>query len=216
MRGRGSNRTGALLLSAVVLLLVAGPACRRRPLPVLPASGETGIASWYGGKFHGRRTSNGEIYDMHDLTAAHRTLPFGTIVAVTNLSNGRSVTVRINDRGPFVKDRIIDLSYAAARMLEIVGPGTAPVRLEVIQEPALPAGETRFVLQLGAFTLRDNAERLAAELRPDFPEVMIQMFQTASSIYYRVRIPAATMDLARTTAERLSRLGYDVIVLEGR
>jgi rare lipoprotein A len=116
-----------------------------RPAPVAiaePGSREQGIASWYGPGFHGRRTANGEIYNQFAMTAAHQTLPADTRVRVTNLTNGRSVVVRINDRGPFVDDRIIDLSYAAAREIEMIGPGTAPVRLEVLApdwiEPAPP------------------------------------------------------------------------------
>lgn len=110
-----------------------------------PASGrviERGVASWYGGEFHGRSTANGERYDMHRLTAAHKTLPFGTVVEVRNLDNGRSVRVRINDRGPFVRGRIIDLSYAAAREIEMIGPGTARVELVLVSRPdgAVPAG----------------------------------------------------------------------------
>ena len=91
-----------------------------------------GIASWYGPNFHGKKTSNGEYYNMYDFTAAHKTLPMNTMVKVTNLNNGRSVVVRINDRGPFVKNRIIDLSYSAAKKLGIVATGTAPVELEVL------------------------------------------------------------------------------------
>lgn len=94
---------------------------------------ERGVASWYGEAFHGRSTANGERYDMHRLTAAHRTLPFGTVVEVRNLDNGRSVRVRINDRGPFVRGRIIDLSYAAAREIEMIGPGTARVELVLVR-----------------------------------------------------------------------------------
>ncbi|MGH9640054.1 MAG: septal ring lytic transglycosylase RlpA family protein, partial [Bryobacteraceae bacterium] len=96
---------------------------------------EEGVASWYGVPFNGHRTSNGEIYNMYQMTAAHRTLPFGSIVQVTNLSNGRQVDVRINDRGPFVNNRIIDLSYSAAEALGVVGPGTARVRLHVVSGP---------------------------------------------------------------------------------
>ena len=91
-----------------------------------------GVASWYGNDFHGKRTSNGEIYDMHDFTAAHKTLPMNTMVKVKNLKNGKSVVVRVNDRGPFVAGRIIDLSYAAAKKIGIVGSGTAPVELEIL------------------------------------------------------------------------------------
>lgn len=190
--------------------------CRPRPRTFPPSGVQTGIASWYGGAFHGRTTSNGEIYNMHDLTAAHPDLPFGTLVAVTNLRNGRSVTVRINDRGPFVKGRIIDLSLAAARLLELIGPGTAPVRLEIVEEAPLPPGVERFALQLGAFTFKANAERLAAELRPEFPSVVVHVFQTPAQVYYRVRIPARTMEQARDIARRLSLCGRDVIILEVR
>jgi len=94
---------------------------------------EIGIASWYGAKYHGKKTSNGEIYDMYQLTAAHRSFPFGTIVRVTNLGNGKIVMVRINNRGPFIKGRIIDLSYAAAVQLNMVEQGIAEVRIEVVQ-----------------------------------------------------------------------------------
>jgi len=117
------------------------PGCgSRRPAPVEPVAGatQTGIASWYGPRFHGRQTASGEIYDQYDLTAAHQTLPHGTQVRVTNLTNGRDVLVRINDRGPFVDDRIIDLSYTAAQRIEMIGPGTAPVRLEVLGAQRLP------------------------------------------------------------------------------
>ncbi|MFO7733797.1 MAG: septal ring lytic transglycosylase RlpA family protein, partial [Candidatus Aminicenantes bacterium] len=122
-------RPGARRLLPVLLLAVA--ACSRLPPPGR-GTAEVGIASWYGQDFHGRPTSSREIYDMHDMTAAHRTLPFGTHVMVTNLDNDRSTVIRINDRGPFIKGRILDLSYAAARVLGVVGPGTARVRLEVL------------------------------------------------------------------------------------
>lgn len=95
---------------------------------------ETGIASWYGKKFHGRQTANGERYDMYGMTAAHKTLPFGTVVEVTNLTNGKKVEVRINDRGPFIRGRIIDLTYTAAKKIDMIGPGTAKVRVRVIRK----------------------------------------------------------------------------------
>ena len=130
---------------------------RLRPLPL--ATHEEGNASWYGDPFNGRRASNGEIYDMYKLTAAHRTLPFETMVRVTNLNNGKSTTVRITDRGPFVDNRIIDLSLAAAREIESIGPGVVPVRLEVLGNVDVTAGF--FTVQVGAFRDRANAERLA-------------------------------------------------------
>jgi rare lipoprotein A len=100
---------------------------------------ETGIASWYGVPYHGRRAASGETFDMEQLTAAHQTLPFQTMVEVTNLDNGKRVVVRINDRGPFVKGRIIDLSHAAAKQIDMIGPGTARVRLKVVYAP-VPSG----------------------------------------------------------------------------
>jgi rare lipoprotein A len=208
-----TSLTGLLAAAVAVLGLASG--CRPRILP--PENGvQTGIASWYGEDFHGRPTSNGEIYDMNELTAAHPTLPFGTMVEITNLLNGRTVTVRINDRGPFVDGRIIDLSYAAARLLDMVGPGTIPVRLEVVKEvsPA-PAGRYFFV-QVGAFILQANAETLAANLRPDFPEVTVSLFQTETQTYYQVRISASSREEARSLAGRLSGLGYNVILIEVR
>jgi len=126
---------------------VAGCGLFSKPKPVASTPGATqeGIASWYGPGFHGRRTASGEVYNQYDLTAAHQTLPHGTRVRVTNLANDRFVLVRINDRGPFVDDRIIDLSYTAARQIEMIGPGTAPVRVEVLgardEAPVLIAAE---------------------------------------------------------------------------
>jgi rare lipoprotein A len=100
-----------------------------------PESQTKGIASWYGSDFHGRRTASGEIYNMYDYTAAHKTLPLGTYARVINLKNCKSVIVRINDRGPFVKGRIIDLSYAAAKKIDMIGPGTVPVRIQILSKP---------------------------------------------------------------------------------
>lgn len=107
------------------------------PPPAQPRAVQTGRASWYGPGFHGNMTSSGEIYNQHDLTAAHPTLPLGSRAVVTNLNNGKSVEVRINDRGPFVKGRTLDLSYAAARTIGLTRPGTAPVRIEVIPHHSL-------------------------------------------------------------------------------
>ncbi|MBX3026716.1 septal ring lytic transglycosylase RlpA family protein [bacterium] len=124
-------------------LAVLGTGCglfRKAPKPLEPVPGasQIGVASWYGPGFHGRRTANGEVYDQYGLTAAHRTLPHGTWVEVTNLSNDRSVRVRINDRGPYVDDRVIDLSYTAAQRLDMVRSGIAPVRVEVVEGDLLP------------------------------------------------------------------------------
>ena len=147
---------------------------------------EEGNASWYGNPFHGRRASNGEIYDMYKLTAAHRTLPFETMVRVTNLSNGRSTTVRITDRGPFVNDRIIDLSLAAAREIESIGPGVVPVRLEVLGNVDVTAGF--FTVQVGAFRERGNADRLRDRLSLSYSPIFIQQYDSPDGIFYRVRV----------------------------
>ena len=147
---------------------------------------EEGIASWYGVPFNGRRTSDGEIYDMHQLTGAHRTLPFGAVVRVTNLLNGRQTEVRINDRGPFVANRIIDLSLAAAQAIGLVGTGTAPVRLEIVSGPNPQLGF--FGIQVGAFLLQDNAERLKERLETRYSPVNVVIFDSPGGRFYRVRV----------------------------
>lgn len=136
--------------------------------------GETGYASWYGGKFQGRQTASGEIFDTNQLTAAHKTLPFGTVVEVTNLDTGKSVQVRINDRGPFVEGRIIDLSRKAATEIGMMGTGIAPVKVEVLKSaeeaaaegggPESSSGVTHYSIQIASFTARENADRLHSRL----------------------------------------------------
>ncbi len=139
--------------------------------PMQSAQGfdEEGMASWYGPKFHGRRTSNREVYDMHGMTAAHKTLPFNTYVKVINLENNLSVTVRINDRGPFVGDRLIDLSYAAAKKLKMSKKGLAPVRVIALSESDLsqdhpPLPKPRYAVQVAVFNDLENAHQLKREL----------------------------------------------------
>jgi rare lipoprotein A len=143
----------------------------------------TGYASWYGHPYHGRRTSNGEVYDMNTMSAAHRTLPFDTVVKVNNLSNGKSVAVRINDRGPFVKDRIIDLSYRAAKEIDMVGTGTARVGLEVLRTVPNPFP---LAVQAGSFREEANAKKLQADLRKNFSPVSLQEFQSPEGTFFRV------------------------------
>ena len=156
------------------------------PAPAPVGYIEQGNASWYGVPFHGRHSSNGEIYDMYKLTAAHRTLPFETMVRVTNLSNGKSTTVRITDRGPFVSNRIIDLSLAAAREIESVGPGVVPVRLEVLGNEDVTAGF--FTVQVGAFKDPANAERLRDRLGLTYSPIFIQQYDSPDGTFYRVRV----------------------------
>jgi rare lipoprotein A len=165
----------------------SGPPPSIERQPVVPGSYvEEGVASWYGLPFNGRRTSNGEIYDMHEFTAAHRTLPFNAVVRVTNLSNGKQTQVRINDRGPFVADRVIDLSLSAAEAIEMVGPGTAQVRLEVIAGPSAVTGF--FAVQVGAFRTQENAQRLKVEMESRNLPVSIVTYDSPSGLFYRVRV----------------------------
>jgi peptidoglycan lytic transglycosylase len=147
---------------------------------------EQGIASWYGLPFDGRRASDGEIFDMRLPVAAHRTLPFGSIVRVTNLNNGLQTEVRIIDRGPFVAGRIIDLSLAAARILNLVGTGTAPVRIELLSSPIPLAGD--FTVQVGAFMQRENAERLQMQLGARYMPIFIQDLDAPNGHFFRVRV----------------------------
>ena len=129
---------------------------------------EEGIASWYGKDFHGKTTSNGEVYDMYGMTAAHKVLPFGTRLRVTNLDNGKAIEVRVNDRGPFVANRIIDLTHAGAERIDMIGPGTARVRLESIGAIAGQVGGDltgNFYVQIGSFAVRDNAHNLSKKLQ---------------------------------------------------
>lgn len=178
---------------------------------------ERGTASWYGTKFHGRRTSSGEPYDMHAMTAAHKTLPLPTYVRVTHLENGRSIIVRVNDRGPFVDDRIIDLSYTAAHKLEMTDSGTAPVEVQALttnHDDSAPAPQRfrtaaeessgRLYVQFGAFGSRDNARNLREALRSEgVRNVTVRRASTPSGRLYRVRAgPVSNPD----EAERLGRI----------
>ncbi|HMD99928.1 MAG TPA: septal ring lytic transglycosylase RlpA family protein [Terriglobia bacterium] len=201
--GEGRIHLTTLTAAAIVGLLLLSTGClhRRRRHPTRPQVGappakivqnEQGIASWYGHPFHGRPTASGEIYNMHDLTAAHRTLPFSTRVRVHDLDNGRDVEVRINDRGPFVKGRIIDLSNGAARSMQMIGPGTAHVSLEILglPSPGSPGAVPGiFAVQVGSFRNPSNAARLKAILEQNhFGPVEIQTFDRGDGIFYRVRV----------------------------
>ncbi len=211
---RLSRRPSAGFASLLFLLSFIGLGCRARPHYYPNSFVQTGEASWYGPEFHGQPTSSREIFDMHDLTAAHKSLPFGTFVMVTNLQNGKSIIVRINDRGPFVKDRVIDLSYAAAKALDIVGPGTARVRLEVLPHLSPPQNPPTFSVQVGSFLVKENAEKLRRALENSFREVYISTYKTPQSVYYRVRLKANSLDSARQLALQLQRAGYTPIVFE--
>jgi rare lipoprotein A len=162
------------------------------------------VASWYGIPYHGRRASNGEIYDMYKMTAAHRTLPFETVVRVTNLKNGKSTEVRINDRGPFVEGRVIDLSLGAARAIDMVGMGIAPVRIEKISGADPYSGS--FTVQVGAFLVKENALRLQKRMQERYSSASIEEYDSKQGLLYRVRAgKLPSEDAARAFAEQLQR-----------
>jgi rare lipoprotein A len=163
---------------------------------------ETGTASWYGPSFNNRPTSNGELYDMNGLSAAHRTLPFNSIVRVTALSTGRSVVVRITDRGPFVADRIIDLSYAAAKQLEMHRQGTTRVKVEVLSSPADIAAGGRWAVQIGAFPNAVTAAKVKDKLTRRYRTAKILQYAGPTKHWWvRVRV----LDDDRHRAEELAR-----------
>lgn len=176
---------------------------------------ERGVASWYGPGFHGNRTANGERFDMHRLTAAHRTLPLGAMVRVRSLSTGRTVTVRINDRGPFSKGRIIDLSRAAAQRLGITGPGTDHVELRVVGYEGRAGALGYLRVQVASFAERTNAQALADRLRGSYPEVRIQTVDLEDGRRYRVLVGQFVSEpQAQTVAERIgSQFDLEPLVL---
>jgi len=177
-----------------------------RPLTSIGAYSKQGIASWYGPQFHGRPTANGEIYNMYSLTAAHRILPFQTRVRVTNLENGKSVQVRINDRGPFVKNRLIDLSYNAARQLDMIGQGTAKVRVEAVKVAA-NEDSARYFVQLGSFSELQNARRLLRKTKSrGYSGSRIIRVSLDGRTFYRVQAGSfPNLALARKKLDRLRR-----------
>jgi rare lipoprotein A len=169
-----------------------------------PEGGETGVASWYGHPFHGRASASGEIYDMEQMTAAHRTLPFGAMVRVHNLDNEKSADVRIIDRGPFVDGRIIDLSHAAARAIEMIGPGTAHVRLEILSSPAVVA-QAHFGVQVGAFRNKENAERLRRAMEAKYGSARLVERADTPGFWHVVAGNEPTEDGASVLADRIRR-----------
>ena len=192
-----------------------------QPLPHAKGFRQRGIASWYGKDFHGKKTSNGEIYNMYAMTAAHKTLPLGTHVRVHNLENGKKTDVRINDRGPFVRGRIIDLSYSAAQKVGLVGPGTARVEIYALGSPASTDGGTsrsyfqqdlytgNFTFQVGAFLNRENAERLKRELAQSYKNAHITEYDNGEQIFYRVRVgKVTTLEQAGKYEEYLIQNGF--------
>ena len=197
------------------------------PIPSAEGYSEKGLASWYGKQFHGRKTANGETYDMYGHTAAHKTLPMNTMLLVKNLTNGKSTVVRINDRGPFVRKRIIDLTYTAAKELDIIRNGTAKVKIvalgEEVPKPARQSAGSRqsrklvhqdfdkgkFYIQVGAFEYKKNARKLAGNFAERGRDVIIQQFPAAGISLYRVMIYSGTsLKLARQHETFLEQNGF--------
>ncbi|MEM1247561.1 MAG: septal ring lytic transglycosylase RlpA family protein [Acidobacteriota bacterium] len=201
------------LWASVLAVLALGACTSHRDLSRLsdPAVGQrqVGRASWYGPKFHGRKTASGEVYDMNGVSAAHRELPFGTRLEVRHLGNGRSVEVVINDRGPFVDDRILDLSKGAAKKLDMVAAGVADVEIRILSLPA--AAGARYIVQAGAYRDRDNALDLLRRTRSEVPEVEIY----TEGVWHRVQVRGLrTRRDARRVRTRLQALGVDALIRE--
>ncbi|MBK9170462.1 MAG: septal ring lytic transglycosylase RlpA family protein [Bryobacterales bacterium] len=202
--------SGSLIPALAAVLLLSGCGAKKpraaAPQPRPVGWTETGIASWYGHPYHGRRAANGEVYDMQKMTAAHQTLPFETWVRVRNLDNRRETEVRINDRGPFVKGRIIDLSRAAAEEIAMIGPGTAKVRIQVIAPPRA-AAQGGYAVQVGAFASRAAAEELRTRLQPRFGKTFVAE-RPGQTVLYRVLVgQERSATDAEALAQRLRRDG---------
>lgn len=195
-----------------------------RPLDSAQGYEEKGLASWYGDKFHGRKTSNGETYNMYAMTAAHKTLPMGTWVKVRNLNNNQEITVRINDRGPFVMGRIIDLSYTGAKGIDMVGPGTAWVQVTALGKATSFSKETQapvtftpmdywqgnFTVQVGAFKVKANAENYRKKLSAGYLNAHIILYEDDRGLFYRVRIGKfSKLEEAIQFSEKLMTEGFE-------
>jgi rare lipoprotein A len=167
----------------------------------IPLSSETGMASWYGPPYHNRRGSNGEVYNMHAMTAAHRTLPLGSIVRVTNVKTGHHALVRITDRGPFIPGRVLDLSLAAARKLDVYQPGVAEVKVEVMQTPASLAPGGKWAVQIGGLADERAATKLADHLSRRYRTAKVLRFASpAGDWWVRVRVLDDDHDRAQKLA----------------
>ena len=207
---RASRFQLALALLALGVLLAGCATGRRRTGPPPVGSVERGVASWYGPGFHGRRTASGEIYDQEALTAAHQRLPFDTLVEVRSLDTGQAVRVRINDRGPFVRRRVIDLSHAAADAIGMVGPGTAPIELRILAYDAPRSDGSVYAVQVGAFADPARARDLCDELRGRWPEAEVE----SDGVWSRVRIGRFAGRLqAEALRRELAALGLQALIV---
>ena len=197
---------------ASFVALLAGCATNRFE-PPRPDAVERGVASWYGKDFHGKPTASGVIYDMHGMTAAHRELPLGTVVDVKNLENGRKVRVEINDRGPFVKGRILDLSYGAAKKLGMADAGLAKVEIRIVRVGdgrSGPIRTSRYTVQVGAFRDKANAVEVKRRLEGDHPDVEL----VSVDGWHRVRVGTYRKRRdAEDVRRRLAKAGFDAMVV---
>lgn len=216
----------------LIVMLTAGGCSLFRPAPppapalapppaqaIPPTKGAIiGVASWYGPGFNGHRTANGEIYDQEDLTAASTIIPIGSYVMVTNLANGRSVEVRINDHGPYKKGRKIDLSHRAATILGITDMGTARVRMDVLSMPAgsrLPGTSIRYYVQAGSYSSASSASRVCRDLSGSYSDVRIFRVRAGRQHYYRVRMGAfgSRIDAVRRADACSLRYSYPMVIV---
>jgi len=198
----------SLPIASSVTSSVTTPAPAKVPAPI---SQETGTAAWYGREYQGKKTASGEVFDMNGLTAAHRTLPLGTVIRATNLENVKSVTVTINDRGPFTRNIILELSYAAAGKLGFSDKGTARVQIDILEsghEQAL------YTVYAATYTEEENARLLKFRLSKKFEVVAIVPFETNVAKFYRVRVGSyASEERAEQVAAKLTREGLEPIVM---
>jgi rare lipoprotein A len=221
---RGAVNVKGLWVILTILMLTASCAGQGVPTdPGFPASllgsaapsgtiyRETGLASWSGKESRGRITASGEPFDMYGMFAAHRTLPLGTIIRVTNLDNYKSVTVKINDRGPFITSRIIELSYGAAKKLGFVAQGTATVKVETLEPVNV---EASYTVQAAVFTEQENAEALQYRLSKKYQRVFIVPYETSLGTLYRVRVGSyESEEKAELVASRLKQEGLEPMVV---
>ena len=197
------------LLAVLLAVLLTG--CASGGRHAKPGHTERGMASWYGKPFHGRPTASGAIYDMHGLTAAHKELPLGTVIDVVNLDNGREVRVEVNDRGPFIRGRILDLSMGAARKLGMIEKGLARVEIRVVERGRGRLPADAYTVQLGAYRERANADKLFNALRADYPEIAVR---TGEDGIHRVQIGSFPKQADAAALRReLARRGYDAAVV---
>ena len=206
-----------VLSGALAACSVAQPPRPAPPPPITQSAHPTvfGVASWYGPGFKGHRTSSGEVYTANDMSAASTMFPLGTRLRVTDLDNGRAVEVTVNDHGPFVKDRKLDLSQRAANALGMVGPGTARVQMEVLSTPeGGPAIGERYFVQVGSFADADRAREIRARLATYYPDVQVETATTDRGRYYRVRMGAfMDRESAIERASRVSQIGYPAMLI---